>query len=122
MTADDEQTQEHFRTLVLIEAVVEGLDGPFEMGKFGQMNPDFPDDPRYMQVGYDEALLSSDGEIVIDRRIDCVHGTGSLRFAAYVHRYDPKLPLLWQGGQVTCLPVQDVPVRLMSLAPYHACS
>lgn len=122
VTADDEQTQEHFRTLVLIEAVVEGLRGPFEMDKFGQMDREFPDDPRYMQVGYDEALLSGDGETVIERRMDCVHGTGSLRFAVYLHRYDPTQPLMWQGGQVTCPPVQDVPVRLINLVPYRACS
>lgn len=122
LTGDDEQTHEHFRTLVLIEAVVEGLGGPFEMDKFGQMDPDFPDDPRYMQVGYGEALLSSDGEAVIERRMDCIHGTGSLRFATYLHRYDPKQPLMWQGGQVTCPQVQDVAVRLMNLVPYRTCS
>jgi hypothetical protein len=122
VTGDDEQTAEHFRALVLIEAVVEGLSGPFQMDKFGQMDTESPDDPRYMQVGYDEALLSSDGETLIERRMDCVHGTGELRFTAYLHRYNPERPLMWQGGQVNCPPVQDVPVRLMHLVPYSACT
>ena len=37
VTADDEITREHFDKLVLIEALVEGLTEPFEMGEFGQM-------------------------------------------------------------------------------------
>jgi hypothetical protein len=37
VTCDDNQTREHFDKLVLIEAVVEGLDEPFDMGSFGQI-------------------------------------------------------------------------------------
>lgn len=122
MTGDDEATQEHFETLVLIEATVEGLVEPFDMGSFGQMQFEFPDDPNRMQVGYDEALLSRDGETVIKRQMNCVHGTGSLRFAVYLHRYDPARPLSWQYGEVICPPIQDAPVRLMMLMPYCACS
>jgi len=94
---------------VLIEAVVEGLAEPFEMIKFGQM-----------QMGYDEGLLSFDG--LIQRGMDCVQGTGPLRFAVYLHLYDPERPLLWQGGEVMCPPVVDMPVRLLLLMPYNACS
>jgi hypothetical protein len=75
-----------------------------------------------MLVGYDEGLLSSDGETLIQRGIDCVHGTGPLRFAVYLHLYDPERPLQWQGGEVTCPPMQDAPVRLTMLMPYCACS
>ena len=121
VTGNDEATREHFGSLVLIEAAVENLDGPFDFGKFGQMQPDHPDDPRYMQVGYDEGLLSADGETLIQRQMNCVRGTGPLRFAVYLHRYDPERPLQWQYGQVTCPPVQDAPVRLMMLMPYTAC-
>src|SRR5690349_3637578 len=81
VTGDDEATRKHFEKLVLIEAVVEELTGPFEMSKFGQMQPDHPNDPRWMQVGYDEGLLSADGELLVERRMKCVHGTGPLRFA-----------------------------------------
>src|SRR5262249_46342132 len=100
----------------------EGLAEPFDMGSFGQMDSEFPDDPNRMLVGYDEGLLSSDGETLIQRGIDCVNGTDPLRFAVYLHIYDPSRPLLWQYGNVSCPPVQDAPVRLMMLMPYHACS
>ncbi len=122
VTGDDAYTREHFEKLVLIEAVVEGLDGRFEMGEFGQMQAEFPDDPKRMQVGYDEGLLSLDGETLIQRKMDCVHGTGPLRFAAYLHLYDPQRPVKWQGGEVTCPPIQEMPVRLLLLMPYNACS
>jgi hypothetical protein len=67
VTEDDQATREHFENLVLIEAIVEGISGSFDFGKFGQMHRDHPDDPRYMQVGYDEGLLSADGEKLIQR-------------------------------------------------------
>lgn len=118
---NDEATREHFRRLVLIEAKVDGLDEPFDFGKFGQMQPDHPDDPRYMQCGYDEGLLSADGETLISRQMDCVCGSGQLRFAVYLHLYDPERPLQWQHGLIICPPVQDVPARLMKLMPYIAC-
>ena len=122
VTGDEGLTREHFDTLVLIEALVEGLDGVFQMGEFGQMQAEFPNDPSRMQVGYDESLLSTDGETLIQRRMNCVHGTGPLRFAVYLHMYDPHRPLKWQGGETTCPPVQAMPIRLLLLMPYNACS
>jgi hypothetical protein len=122
VTGDEAYTREHFEKLVLIEALVEGIEGGFEMGELGQMQAEFPDDPKRMQVGYDEGLLSIDGETLIQRKMNCVHGTGTLRFAAYLHLYDPQRPLKWQGGEVMCPPVQEIPVRLLLLMPYNACS
>ena len=122
ITGDDAITRDHFTRLVLIEAVVDGLIEPFLMGEFGQMQPDHPGDPAWMQVGYDEGLLSSDGERLIARGIESVRGTVPLRFAVYLHLYDPERPLLWQHGKVSCPPVQDAPTRLTKLMPYHACS
>jgi len=122
VTADDEHTKEYFDKLVLIEAIVQGLDESFDMSMFGQINPEFPDDLSRMFVGYDEGLLSADGETLIDRNMDCVHGTGPLRFAVYLQYYDPDRPLQWQLGEVMCPPVQEVPLRLMMLMPYNACS
>jgi len=122
VTGDKTYTKEHFEKLVLIEAFVEGLDGRLQMGEFGQMDAQFPDDPRRMQVEYDEGLLSIDGEMLIQRRMHCVHGTGHLRFAVYLHMYDPRRPLRWQGGEVICPPIQEMPVRLLLLMPYNACS
>ena len=104
VTGNDEETREHFEKLVLIEAVVAGLDEPIRIEKFGQPDPEFPENPRRMQVGYDEGLLSANGEELIQRSMNCVHGTGPLRFAVYLHIYDPERPLKWQGGEVTCRP------------------
>ncbi len=120
VTADDEYTKEYFDKLVLIEAIVEVLSVPFEMSKFGQPSLEFPDDPSRMLVGYDEALLSSDGETLIDRDMDCIRGTGPLRFAVYLQYFDPERPLQWQEGEATCPPIQEVPLRLMMLMPYTA--
>ena len=106
MTEDDKATNDHFDGLVLIEAVAENMSESFDMGAFGQMQPAFPDDPRYMQVGYDEGLLSADGETLIQREMGCVQGTGPLRFAVYLHLYHPERPLQWQFGHVQCPPVQ----------------
>jgi hypothetical protein len=122
VTCDDEATREHFEKLVLVEAEVEGVGDDFEMVKLGQMQPEHPDDRRWMQVGYDEGLLSSDGESLIQRTANCVKGTGILRFAVYLHLYDSERPLQWQGGLVDCPPVQDAPIRLMMMMPYNACS
>lgn len=122
VTGDDDQTKEHFDKLVLIEAVVEGLEAPFDMSKFGQMQPDHANDPRYMQVGYDEALLSANGEALVERAMNCVRGTGQLRFAVYLHLYHADRPLQWQAGTVNCPPIQDAPLRLMMLTPYNACT
>ncbi len=122
VTEDDEETREHFEKLVLIEAIVEELAEPFQMEKFGQMQLSFPDDESRMMVGYDEGLLSMDGETLIQRDMDCVHGTGPLRFAVFLHLYDPDRPVRWQAGEVTCPPVEDVTVRLQMLMPYNACS
>jgi len=120
VTGDETLTKEHFDRLVLIEAEVDGLVGPFKMGKLGQMQPAYRNYPSHKQVGYDEALLSADGEILIQRGVlHCVQGTGLLRFAVYLHLYDPDRPLEWQGGTVACPPIQDVPVRLAVLMPYR---
>jgi hypothetical protein len=120
VTADDAYTQEYFDQLVLIEGIVEGLGDPFDMGKFGQMSREAPDDPDQMLVGYDEGLLSADGEELIERKMDCIHGTGPLRFAVYLQYYDPTRPLQWQNGFVDCPTVQQAPERLTQLMPYTA--
>jgi hypothetical protein len=122
VTGDEQATREHFEKLVLIEAVVEGLTGRFDFRKFGQMLSGYRNYPDTMQVGYDEGLLSADGETLIQRRMHCVQGAGPLRFAVYLHFYDPKRPLQWQGGEVSCPAVQEAPIRLMMLIPYRACS
>ena len=122
VTEDDKVTEKHFAGLVLIEAIVNGLEDPFKMGKFGQVHSDIEGFSEHMQVGYDAALLSADGETVIQRRRNCVHGSGPLRFAVYLHFFDPQMPLQWQNGTATYPPIEDAPQRLMSIMPYKACT
>lgn len=121
ITGDDAATNEHFDRLVLIEAQINELPEPFDMGQFGQIMPAGDTWPENMQVGYDEAMLSSDGETLLVREMNCAQSAGPLRFAVYLHFYDPKRPLLWQFGEISCPPVQDVPIRLQMLMPYTPC-
>ena len=121
ITGSKELTQEHFQNLVLIEAVVSNLDGKLQMKDLGQPMEDTRYPPNF-QCAYDEALLSADGNTLIDRRMNCVHGTGPLRFAFYLHFYDSKRPLHWTHGEVECPIIQPVPNRLKSLLPYRACN
>jgi hypothetical protein len=121
VTGDDAITKEHFTALVLIEGTINELPEPFDMGKFGQLMPTGDRWQENMQVGYDEGLISEDGETLLVREMNCARSTGPLRFAVYLHYYDPGCPLVWQYGEVICPPVQDVPVRLQMLMPYIAC-
>jgi hypothetical protein len=118
MTGSDEKTKEHFKGLVLIEALVEHIDTRFKMGEFGQLytRGDYPDN---FQCAYDEALLSPDGKAVIERSMHCVKGSGILRFAFYLHFYDADRPLQWSYGEVQCPPIEPAPRRLRSLVPYR---
>jgi hypothetical protein len=120
VTESDEQTKEHFDNLVLIEAVIDHLDSRFKTVDLGQPSSD--GDVNRFQCAYDEALLSSDGNSVLARNMDCVSGLGPLRFAFYLHCYDPARPLHWSYGEVACPRVPPVPDRLKKLIPYNACS
>jgi hypothetical protein len=121
VTGSDERTKAHFENLVLVEAVVEQVDDRFKMIETGQPYQlgNYPD---HFQCAYDEALLSSDGNTVIERSMNCVKGEGPLRFAFYLHFYDADRPLHWSYGQVQCPPIQPVPIRLEHLVPYRACT
>jgi hypothetical protein len=120
-TGSDERTRAHFEKLVLIEAVLTDIDGGFKAVKCGQSCNIAGFKPHF-QCAYDEALLSADGTYLIDRRMNCVHGTGELRLTFYLHFYDPEQPLQWSHGQVQCPPIQPVPDRRRNLVPYRACT
>ena len=120
VTGSDEETKEHFDKLVLIEGVIDHIDERFKTIELGQ--PSLTGDPNRFMCAYDEALLSSDGNSVLAREMGCISGAGPLRFAFYLHYYDPDRPLHWSYGQVQCPPIQPVPVRLKTLVPYNACS
>ncbi len=121
VTASDERTNAHFKNLVLSEAVVEQIGDRLKMGELGQPYTlgDYPD---HFQCAYDEALLSPDGESVIERSSRSVKGEGPLRFAFYLHFYDVNRPLHWSYGQAQCPPIEPVPRRLKKLVPYRACT
>jgi hypothetical protein len=73
VTGSNERTKAHFENLVLVEAVVEQVDDRFKMIEMGQPYQlgNYPD---HFQCAYDEALLSSDGNTVIERSMNCVKG------------------------------------------------
>jgi len=121
ITESDSATDAHFEKLVLVEAVVSYADERFTMKDLGH-SVDVPGFRRHVQRAHDEALLSAVGNTLIDRRMKCVYGTGDLRFAFYLHFYDPARPLESPYGLVECPTIQPVPVRLKILVPYRACT
>jgi hypothetical protein len=121
VTGSDARTDAHFRDLVLIEAVVDQIDERFKIADLGQPYTR-GDYKEHFQCAHDEALLSSNGETVIERSMNCVKGSGLLRFAFYLHFYDADRPLQWSYGQAPCPLVEPVPRRLKSLVPYRACT
>ena len=119
MYGDEAQCRDHFSSVVLVEAVVDGHDERFNLSDFWQANPNSPHGMR--QVAWDEGLLSSDGERLLARKIDCVKGSGPLRFAFYIHYWRPGLPLHWTYGEASCPAPQRMPARLKRLMPYRSC-
>jgi len=114
----EEKGPDYWDKLVLIEAAAHDSDGLVEMGRLGQ-HPLFIPDPTFFLCAYDEGLLSSDGESMIERDMGCVHGSGTLRFAFYLEFYDPTRPLSTPYGEVVCPAMQEVPARLMMLMPFN---
>jgi len=119
MYGDEARGRDHFSSVVLIEALVDAAGKPLNLAKFTQPNPAYPHNSS--QVPWDEALLSADAETLTARRIGCVKGDGLLRFAFYIHYWNPRLPLQWTYGEVNCPQPQAMPVRLQMLMPYRPC-
>lgn len=124
VTASDDATRAHFDGLVLIEALAENITESLKLGEIGQMQPEHPNDPSYMQVPYEEGLLSADGEALLAHGFDweSEKERGTFRFGFYLHFYDPSKPLTTPFGEVVCPAVAEAPVRLMMLLPYTVCS
>lgn len=118
MYGDAEQCRDHFSSVVLIEAVVSGIDDRFSLSDFTQPNPAHS---HGAQVPWDEGLLSNDGELLLARKLNCVKGHGPFRFAFYMHYWNPELPLRWTHGEVFCAAPQPMPARLEVLMPYRPC-
>ncbi|MCU1273557.1 MAG: hypothetical protein JWO48_988 [Bryobacterales bacterium] len=119
MYGDEEQCRDHFSSVVLVEALVEAGGERFSLHDITQPNPAYPHGSS--QAPWDEGLLSPDGETLLSRKISCVKGSGPLRFAFYMHYWDPNLPLKWTHGEVVCPQPQTMPVRLELLMPYRPC-
>ena len=119
MCGDEDQCRDHFSSVVLIEAIGEAVDGRFKLNGLTQPNPAYPHGAP--QAAWDEGLLSSDGEVLLARKISCVRGTGRLRFAFYMHYWDPQLPLKWAYGEIPCPPPKPMPERSKRLMPYRPC-
>jgi hypothetical protein len=119
MYGNEDQCRDHFSSIVLLECTVEGIDDTFALDGFTQANPAYPHSSP--QVPWDEALLSQKGDFIVARGINCVKGTGVVRFAFYMHYWDPSLPLLWSHGSVACPYPQPMPARLRKLVPYRSC-
>jgi hypothetical protein len=120
VTASDDDTKEHFDGLVLLELLAEDLDERFDFNEFAQAH--LSGDPGRAMAPYDEGLLSLDGETLLSREMGCITGPGPVRFAFYLHYYDPARPLTWSYGEFLAPPVQPAPVRISMLMPYTACS
>ena len=109
---DEDQTRLHFDKLVLVEAIVHGTHD-LKIDDLGQESPDYG-----YQIAHHGTLLSSDGGTVVRRGNGRIYGTPPLRFAFYLHFYDPQIPLRWTHGEIQCPTVQEMPERLQRLVPY----
>jgi len=118
VTGSDEEAKERFGKLVLVEGIIDHVDERFKTSEFGHSS--LTGNPSRFMCAYDEALTSSGGKLLLAREMNFIRGTGPLRFAFYLHFYDPDRPLHWSYGQVQCPPVQPVPDRVKVLVPYIA--
>jgi hypothetical protein len=103
--------------LVLIEVVVWGLDGGFDVAAFRQAAISAPE--AAWQVAYEESKLTSDGTAVAAEGLGCFRGHSEGRLAFFLHYYDPDQALQWSYGEVQCPPLSPLPVRLGSIRPYQ---
>ena len=115
----DRRVNEYIRDcvpLVVFELQLNDLDERFSFDDFTQPVPDRP--RNQWQAGYDEAILSPDGSLVLARGISCTHGLCHGRIAFYFHFYDLQVPMKWSYGEFACPPVELLPKRLLPILPY----
>lgn len=105
-------------SIVLVEVVVSGAGPSFDVGQFAQ-TMDKDEDERSMQVAYDEALLSPDGQAVMKQSLDCANGLSEGRLCFFLHYYDPTRPIQWSFGEFTCPEPLPMTERLARLVPYQ---
>ena len=82
MYGDEDQCRDHFSSVVLIEIMVDSPNEPFSLDSFTQ--PNHAHLHVTPQAPWDEGLLSLDGRVLSDRRINCAKKTGRVRLAFYI--------------------------------------
>jgi hypothetical protein len=119
MYGDEDQCRDHFSSIALIEIMVDSPNERFSLNSFTQPNHAYS--RVSPQAPWDEGLLSLDGMVLLDRRINCAKKTGRVRLAFYMHYWVPGLPLLSSYGEVQCPSPQPMPERLKTIMPYRPC-
>jgi hypothetical protein len=102
---------------VMVEALVQNPDPSFDVGAFQQQDPSLP--KHLWQVAWNETFLSADGESVVGRRQKCLaQDVDQFRVVFTIHFWNPFIPLESSYGKLSPPPIQPLPGRLWSLAPY----
>jgi hypothetical protein len=101
----------------LIEVIVRGSTGRFDIGAFTQRDANLPEDE--WQVPYDERLLDPLGESVAwdpwDGPGDGTVWEGDVRLAFFLHYVDLDSPLVTPFGDVPPPAPRERPVRLAAM-------
>jgi len=106
---------------VLFDILVHAPDGAFNADDFTQLVPS-PLGEDAQQAAFNEALLSFDGQQILERKHGCADGLQAGRMSFYFHYYDPCRPMQWTYGEFDCPPVSLVPAHLWNLLPYETTS
>ena len=101
----------------LVELIVRGSDGPFDLSLFTQPVEGRP--PSDWQAPYAEKILDPDGEAVIvdlwEGTGDEGHWTGEVRLAFFFHYLDPHRPFQTPFGEAKLPAPTNRPQRLRAL-------
>jgi hypothetical protein len=110
------QVRRELASVVLVEALVRDHDRAFTLIDFGQSDGDtlLAGDP----VAYDEQLLSDDGRRLRGSLLT-KNTADTLRFAFFLHQYDPNKSILTSYGPVTPPEPTPIPPRLARLMVYQ---
>lgn len=113
---ETEEYRKRVISIVLVEVVVSHANSSFDVGQFQQ---GMEKDERFPQVAYDEALLSRDGLVVVERGLGCADGIVEGRLCFFLHYYDPTRSVQWSFGEFRCPKPVPMPERLARLVPYQ---
>lgn len=98
----------------LIEMLIHGSNGPFDVGAITQEDTDQP--PENWQVPYDERIISADGNAILtepfEAQGDEEKWSGDFRLGIFFHCLDPSKPLRTPFGEMQLPEPEEVPERL----------